>query len=767
MKRIVLISGLLTFLMVSTLKAQTNNIKVANINELNKAIKQSKAGDNIVLANGVWSNVEIEFYGKGTKTQPITLTAETKGKVTIEGVSNLKLGGSYLIVDGLYFKNGYTPTKNLIQFKINNDSIANHCKVTQCVIEEFTQPDRDVSDHWVEFWGRHNELSNSYLAGKSNFGPTIMVRLDGNENIYNYHQIVNNHFGPRPRKGGPHGETIQLGNSETSMTPSHTLVANNLFDRCNGEIEIISSKSNFNEFRNNVFFESEGSLVLRHGNYATIDGNVFIGNDNSKFIGGIRVINTGHWITNNYFYKIQGKEFRSALAVMNGIPKSPLNRYNQVTDAVIAYNSFVNCKSPWQFSVGSNVSQKEVLPPSEIRSERPERVIVANNLIYNEEADLFPIANYDKVDGVKFKNNIINNENNSEVKPNGLKTKSISVEKKSNNLYVLKENINDTYAGFDFETINKDLFGKERTSNNNSIGAFVNPVKAETLFTKSDYGTDWFLANKGNAAAKTHNVSSASALVKALSKANSGDVISLKGGVYRLKSNLPINKNISLVSAQKDNKAELVFSSSKTAFEMQPKGSLTLKDVVLTGNKSQNTFTTLDKNMSKAFNLFLDGVEVKNFKSVLEVSKGAFADTVLVANSTIKNCERGFMLNKETNDGGDYNAEFVIFKNSAFDNIDEVVLDYYRGGYDESTIGGNLILENNTFTNSAKSEKDDILIKNRGIVNVEFSNNTFKNNPVKRIAILWGEKGQEPGENTIENSGVIEVVQNLALKLMY
>lgn len=121
-----------------------------------------------------------------------------------------------------------------------------------------------------------------------------------------------------------------------------------------------------------------------------------------------------------------------------------------------------------------------------------------------------------------------------------------------------------------------------------------------------------------------------------------------------------------------------------------------------------------------------------------------FADTISVSNSVIKNCERGFMLNKETNDGGDYNAEFVTFSNSTFDNIQEVVLDYYRGGYDESTIGGNLVLESNTITNSGKAEKERILIKNRGIVNVEFNNNTFQNNPVKLIAILWVKKGKYP-----------------------
>jgi poly(beta-D-mannuronate) lyase len=768
MKRTVLISSLLILFITCKLAAQTNSIKVTNINELNDAIKNCKAGNVIVMANGVWNNVEIAFYGNGTKENPITLTAENQGKVTIEGASNLKIGGNYLEVSGLYFKNGHTPSENVIQFKIDNTKVANHCKVTQCVIEEFTQPNRDVSDHWVEFWGRHNALSNNYITGKSNFGPTVMVRLEGNENIYTYHQITNNHFGPRPRKGGPHGETIQIGNSETSMTPAHVNVSNNFFDRCNGEVEIISSKSNFNSFTNNVFFESEGSLVLRHGNYAKIDGNVFIGNDASKFMGGIRVINTGHWITNNYFYKINGEAFRSALAVMNGIPKAPQNRYNQVTDVVVAYNTFIDCKSPWQFSVGSNVSQSAVLPASEIRSARPERVVIANNLIYNEMADTNPIVNYDKVDGVAFKNNLINNENKSEVKPEGLITKDFSVTKKTNDLFVLNENINDVYAGFDFETITKDLFGNDRNSNKNSIGAIVNPVKENAvLIDKTKYGTNWFSPENGKTNPKTFNVSTSEALVNALKDANSGDVISLKKGKYTVNSNLKIDKDLSIVSKDKNNKPELIFTSEKTAFEMHPKGNLKLKNIVLTGNKLQNTFTTLDKNMSKAYDLFIENVEIKNFKSVLEVSKGSFADSVLVTNSLIKNCDRGFMLNKEKNDGGDYNAEFVTITNTTFDNIQEVVLDYYRGGYDESTIGGNLLLKNNTITNSGKAEKDQILIKNRGIVNVAFANNTFKNNPVKVIAILWGEKGQEPGENTISNSGKIEVVQNLELKLMY
>ena len=230
---------------------------------------------------------------------------------------------------------------------------------------------------------------------------------------------------PRPRKGGPSAETIQIGDSGTSMSPSYTNVSNNLFEECNGEVEVISSKTNFNEFRNNVFYKSEGSLVTRHGNYCTVDGNYFIGDENSN-VGGIRLIGTGHWVINNYFYNLKGESFRSPLAVMNGIPKSPLNRYNQVTDVVVAHNTWVNCKSPLQFGVGTNISQKEVLPKSEIRSAIPIRTTVANNLICNEVGDKQPIIAHDKIDKIKFKNNLIANQGVSFKAQDGLEMTSIT-----------------------------------------------------------------------------------------------------------------------------------------------------------------------------------------------------------------------------------------------------------------------------------------------------------------------------------------------------
>ena len=767
-KNIAIISFLLMFISCNEVSTNLKNVK--NSDELNAAIKEAKPGDEIVLANGVWKDVEIEFIGKGTKDLPIVLKAETEGEVFIEGVSNLKFGGEYLEVSGLYFRNGYTPTNNVIAFRIDEDQVANNCRVTNCVIEDFNQLERDKDDLWVQFYGRYNQLDHCYLAGKTNGGPTVRVDLKGNQSIKNYHQIVNNHFGPRPRKGGARGETIQLGSSFTSMSPSNTIIANNLFEECNGEVEIISSKTNFNEIKNNVFYKSEGSVVTRHGNYVTIDGNYFIGDGENKNYGGIRIINTGHWIINNYFYNIIGENFRSPLAIMNGIPKSPLNRYNQVTDVVVAYNTYVNCKSPWQFGVGTNIAQKDVLPLSEIRSARPLRTVVANNIIYNEVGDESPIIEHDKADGVKFESNVINNQgvafNDEE------RITPISFELNSINDYLfvpkgISEDIKP-YNGFGFETITSDLFGSSRTNSNN-IGAMLYGASQDPLILdKKKYGATWFSNGFEVNEANIIEVSNENELIERISEAKKGDIVSLKGGKYIISESLVINKNIT-IQATDSEKVEITFTGSENtpAFELNPYGILTLKNIVLSGTGTQQAFASLKENMSNHFGLFVSGCEINNFNYVLKAYKQTFAEEIVFENTAISNCENGIELSEETNDKGDYNAEYLTINNCTFNNVKLNVIDYYRGGYDESTIGGNLMVNNSTFTNCGVKEANGILLNTRGIVNVNIADNTFKNNKVKLVALLWGAKNNSHSNNTIQNSGKIIVEENLKMKLMY
>lgn len=750
-----------------TSKREINTVK--NIDELNTAIEKATPGGVIVMANGEWNDVQIRLKGMGTEDEPITLRAETPGEVIIQGESDLKLSGEYLVVDGLYFTNGFSPSRSVVEFAIK-DAVANHSRVINCVIKDYNKQQRNMQDLWILFKGRYNELDRCYVSGKSNRGPTIRIDLAGNQSIKNYHKIINNHFGPRPPKGGPSAETIQLGNSFTSMAPSYTLVANNLFERCNGEVEIISSKTNFNEFRNNVFYKSEGSLVTRHGNYCTVDGNYFIGDTESEQIGGIRLIGTGHWVTNNYFYNLKGKIFRSPLAVMNGIPKSPLNRYIQVTDVVVAHNSYINCTSPWQFGVGVNIDQKDVLPASEIRSSRPIRTIVANNLIYNKTGDESPIVAHDKIDGISFKSNVINNQGTKFNTVEGLEPKAFDLAALSDNVMVPDGNFSDIelYSGFEFDLITKDLFGKPR-KDNNSVGAVLGNSGIDPgIMDLEKYGPTWFSAStttEGN----THAASTASELMSSIEKAKSGDIIELKAGNYEISSSLKINKKLTIQSADGNDRAMILYSGeSKTpAFEMNPKGQLTLKDINLSGNQENYAFACLDKNMSSLYNLKVSDCEISDFDFVLKAYKHSFSEYINFNSTNVKNCNNGLELSAETDDRGDYNAENITIDNCRFENIDKNVLDYHRGGYDESTVGGNLLITNSTFSNCGAKEENGILLNTYGIINVDISKNKFLNNKVKLVAQLWGAKNNSHTDNEIVNSGKLIVEENLTMKLMY
>ncbi|MGQ1910368.1 chondroitinase-B domain-containing protein [Marinifilum sp. RC60d5] len=760
---------LFTCLILTSCENKTEKL-VKNMAELKSAIDNAQAGDIIVMSNGIWKDANIDFKAIGSADKPIVLKAETPGQVFIEGQSFLKIAGHFLEVHDLYFRNGYTPINAVIQFKSDKKNAAYDCKVVGCVIENFTQLDRTKKDHWVEFWGQRNQLLSCYIAGKSNNGPTVRGQLKGNQHANGHHLIANNYFGPRPRRGGPRGETMQLGDSYTSMVPAFFEVRDNFLDHCNGEVEVISSKSNYNKFSNNVFYKCEGSLVLRHGNYATIDSNWFIGDDDSDNIGGVRVINTGHWITNNYFYNLKGNEFRSAIAVMNGIPKSPLNRYNQVTDVVIAHNSWVDCISPLQFSVGSNVNKSDVLPKSEIRSALPIRTAVANNLIYNSETVSAPIVKYYDTPGdIDFECNYVSGVNGVENFVGFENSEMTVVNGQSAVPFVELADPNaKLFDGFDFVTIKNDIFSNHRDVNHAGAICAVKNTKFNVL-NVDKYGPSWFKVSKKNANAKRVSIKSHDELYASLENANNGDTIVVDADVLNLDKTIKIEKSIILTSTNKDKKARLKFTSAdySTAFELGAGVDINLQHLIVEGSKNTNCFEPNKDDMSIAANVFVDDCTLSDFHSIYRSKKGSFADTLKVVNSVMKNLVNGFVLDSETDDKGDYNAEFLLLENNQICDVEKVFVDYHRGGYDESTIGGNFVFNNNTVERAGKVGSKEVLLKTHGIVNVELLNNKFSSIKSGFVARLWGEKNNLESGNTVKGKSKIVTDEFVTQKLLY
>jgi poly(beta-D-mannuronate) lyase len=390
---------ILVFALILFPALYSKSIKVSDVAQYNKAVKTLLAGDSVVLANGIWKDTQLVFKGHGAKEKYIYLTAETPGKVTLEGLSSLKLCGEWLHISGLVFRNGQTPGKTVIEFRTNSNDYAYNCVLTNCVVDSYNQKLKNYTDHWVGIWGKKNTVANCYFGGKTNAGTTLVIWPDDSNCVNNNHLIYRNYFGYRPVLGFNGGESIRIGTSEVCFNSSASIVEGNYFERCNGEGEIISNKSGDNKFLNNTFFECEGTLTLRHGNRAVVSGNWFMGNG-KKNTGGVRVINEGHLIYNNFFYKLRGKEIRGALVIMNGIPNSPASGYAAVKNVIVTNNTFADCTSPWIFCYSAGESNCTV---------KPESTSVVNNIVYClNDSEL--IISYDKSGGITLENNLMVNE---------------------------------------------------------------------------------------------------------------------------------------------------------------------------------------------------------------------------------------------------------------------------------------------------------------------------------------------------------------------
>jgi poly(beta-D-mannuronate) lyase len=366
---------------------------VSSISDYNKTIKTAKPGSVIVLKNGVWNDFKMNAFGDGEKGNPIIIKAETPGKVLITGNSTLNISGNYVIVSGLWFKDGNSSFKSVVQFRNDAKEYANNCRFTNSTISYY-KVKQGIKDHWVDLWGKNNRVDHNNFTGKTSPGTTLVVWLKGAEHIENNHRIDHNIFGNRPELGTNGGETIRIGTSANSMKSSKTLVESNVFLNCDGEIEIVSNKSGDNIFRENLFVESKGTLTLRHGNNALVENNVFLGNGVSK-TGGIRIINEGHIIRNNLLIGLAGDGYRGAIVVMNGVPNSPLNRYHQVKNVDIQNNTIIN-SGPISFGEGKD-AEKTLAPIN---------TNFSNNLIYNVNSDN-TIIFVDDVAGISFHKNYI------------------------------------------------------------------------------------------------------------------------------------------------------------------------------------------------------------------------------------------------------------------------------------------------------------------------------------------------------------------------
>ena len=434
----------LVFLSFIIIKAE--EFKVNNTDEIKSVLKKVQPGDRIVMSDGEWKDASIVFDADGTKEKLITLCAETPGKVILNGSSSLKIAGDYLIVEGLNFQGGFIEKGAVIEFRNGTKKESNHSRLTNTVIENYNHPDRTVDYKWVSLYGTHNRVDHCYFRNKAYQGCLLVVWLSAKPN---YHLIDSNYFAYRPDLGNNGGEIIRVGTSDWSMYPSYTVVEKNYFEQCNGEREIISNKSFYNTYRYNTFIECQGALTLRHGNNCDVYGNYFFGN-NVEGTGGVRIIGEGHKVYNNYFQDLEGEDAFSALSIMNGVPNSPLNRYYQVKNAVVAFNTFVNNRHSIEIGIGKN--DELSLPPI--------NCTIANNIVYSTKGKL--VKNVDEPQKFKWEGNVFFGSELGIVNPGGIEMKDPQM-KKINGLFIPQNfDVVKNKAAGTYDFIVEDIDGQKR-----------------------------------------------------------------------------------------------------------------------------------------------------------------------------------------------------------------------------------------------------------------------------------------------------------------
>ncbi len=692
MIKVVIKKSVLLFILVMSI-AEAMATLVNNPSELTDAIKNSKPGDVITMAKGDWKNLNLVFEANGANEKPITITAEEAGKTRLTGSSSIRFAGNYLVIDGLYITDGYAEGA-AIEFRKNDKILANNCRITNCAIDNYSKPDRfDSNDSWIVLWGRNNRIDHCTIGDKLNGGTTLIVNLNDERSQQNHHSIDSNHFHIHSPLGSNGGETIRVGVSRYSLTASNTIITHNYFEKCSGEVEIISVKSCYNVVSQNTFFECEGGLVLRHGNHNLVEGNLFIGN-NKPHTGGVRVINPNQTVSNNLLLNCVGTRFRSALGVLNGVPNSQLNRYFQVTDSKIDHNSFINC-SNITFGAGKDNE----------RTAAPKNVLFESNFVFTKEKQLYEDLNNDG--GIILKSNTTN----SAATAKGFTTTKTKMVQ---------------WHGLSFEMPVPGNSGADLIK----VG-----------FTEKDkVGASWFKpVPQKEAIGKRIEVAAnqSKQLPSIIAKAGINDTIVLiDAGRYEVDATINVAKPLSIIAQSKVELVNVGERGLSTFISIENGGKLFIKGITFNSayqsfGDAQSAITSSRKPIIQHYTLKVVGCEFFNFNennyACYRAYKNTFADSVVFENCLFRNMSGSALdLSSEKDDKGMYNAEKVVVRNCVFNNMLAGAINVYRGGNDESTTGPYVVVDHCTF-NDIDNREQGCVIKLLGVQYARITNSIFSN----------------------------------------
>jgi hypothetical protein len=239
-------------------------------------------GDCVVVANGTYGALTIRT--SGTAASPIVVEAQNPLKAVFNG-GTVDVTGSHVTLQGFTFTgSGNAHLTGTTGSRVTR-SLFNSTRGGAFVVVEGDGADGNRIDH--------DELGPQTQGGVAEIMVGGGTRLAQNTRVdHNYLHDV--------RPGPNETNAIHLGETSASAGQvAHSLVELNLFVRCDGENEMIETKSSGNVIRYNTMHANSGWISLREGNGTSVSGN-FVFGDGVRGAGGIRMWGNDHVVYDNY-----------------------------------------------------------------------------------------------------------------------------------------------------------------------------------------------------------------------------------------------------------------------------------------------------------------------------------------------------------------------------------------------------------------------------------------------------------------------------------
>ncbi len=262
-----------------------------------RAVVGAKPGDQIVVKAGEYVlDAPLSVKVHCSETAPLLIKSETPGAAILKGTETIHVRGSkWVTIESFVFAHQLMPRKAWVTVLQSE-----HIRVTRSkfAADESGAREKDAY-HSVGI-----EQSSYVRVDHCEFGPRTS-RSTGDYVATHigsrYLWIDHNYFQHRANIG----QTVLLHGA--AVWAHYALVEHNLFERCNGEGEMIGIKSSRNTIRNNTIINCEGAISIRDGSYNKFYANTIIYllpktelKDNR--VGGVRIFGTHNEVIDNYMF---------------------------------------------------------------------------------------------------------------------------------------------------------------------------------------------------------------------------------------------------------------------------------------------------------------------------------------------------------------------------------------------------------------------------------------------------------------------------------